>query len=147
MPYEVATFPAHRLGVVRLFDTVTGDTLLQALEALYGSETWTPGYNTIWDGREITELMISPAEADIIVDQIRHLESRMGRGCTAIVVRNEMDFSLAHMLHLKADTERRQRSVFYSLEEALDWVGALDGIPSEKLRRTIRRPHPVPVSA
>lgn len=122
MPYEVFILPERRLGVVRLFGAVTGDTIVQAIRELCASEEWTPGYNTLWDWRAMRELMVSPAEATDILEQVRRVERRIGSGRTAIVVRDETDYALAQMLILKADTERRERKVFYSIDEVRGWI-------------------------
>ncbi len=137
MPYETAVLPAYCLGLVRLRGVVTGDTIIEALSPLYGSETWRPGYNTIWDARGVSQVVVSPAQAASIVDRVCQLEERMGCSHTAVIVRNESQHALADMLIDAADTGHRQRKAFYTLEEAVGWILTADTHPREELLQEI----------
>lgn len=122
MPYEIAVRPERRLGVVRLSGAVSSDVITQAIRELCASEKWMPGYDTLWDLRQMRKLAVSPIEAAEILHQVRHFESHIGGGRTAIVVWDETGYALFSMLILKAHTAPRERKVFYSVNEALRWL-------------------------
>lgn len=126
MACEVTVMSEHRLGLLSLFGTVTGDTIVEASMKLCMSDEWKPGYDTLWDGRMIRSVSVSPIEAADILDQARHLEDRVESGRTAAVVRDVTDYALAHMLFLKADNDTRERKAFLALGAAIRWLGLQD---------------------
>lgn len=122
MGYAVAILPRQKLGVVRLTGSVAGPIILQALDALYTSEEWVPGFNTLWDGRQIMELGMSPADVEQILEWTAKLRSRMGNSRAAVVVERGIDTAFARMIVFRDTVSGRERSVFNSLREALQWL-------------------------
>lgn len=126
MPYEVGVQTERRLGVVRCFGSVTGEMIVEALEALYTIDGWKAGYDTLWDVRKIESLTVTPSGASDVLDQIQRLRPRMGEGRVAIVAHRPVDYALAVMLCKKASSDGRERNVFYAMDEARDWLRAND---------------------
>lgn len=137
MPYTVDVLPERQLGVVRFSGTVTGETILQAVRELCTSEEWKPTYHSLWDARQIGALAVSPLEVAGVLDQVRHFEDHLAPGRTAAVVGDRIEYALAQMFFLKGDTGLRERKVFYSLDEALGWIGAKDASSEDDTYRDL----------
>ena len=80
MPFTVHVHPALRLATLRFSEKLDGDRLLRALEACYAQPLWQPGFNTLWDYRRVTEVVLEPGDMQRVVDFGFAHQARGGTG-------------------------------------------------------------------
>lgn len=132
MPYSCRIEPEQRLGITTLRGSLTVDDFLEALRALYQHDAWRPGFDALWDGRGVRELVLGEEDVAAIVGRVRQLTDRMGSGRAAFVVPREIDHLIAQLILHLTETERRQRKTFQSMPAALVWLGRADRGSSEQ---------------
>lgn len=138
MPYDVTIDTEHEIGIARLTGRVTGETIIDVINALYTADAWQPGYNAIWDGRDIDGLIVTMKEALDIVRQSRHLDAQAGEGCTAVVISRGMYFNFVRMIFVRVGNGVRKRRAFHSLDAAIAWILARDTRPHPKRQMGVK---------
>ena len=124
MGFSVRVLPEHRLAVVRLGDYVEGFGLVRALEALYRTPGFRPGFSTVWDARDIRVLDLLPAHIAMVEAALARIPSRFGTGRTAVVGRGETDDITARLLTLRYRKARRPRvRIATGAADAAAWLG------------------------
>ena len=122
MGYTVRIDPERRRGYVEIEGDVTKATVIDVARALFQHEGWVPGFDAVWDGRKITQLLLDEDDVAEIVAQSQALSERMGGGRAAVVVPREVDWIMARLFLLRAHHPDRQRRTFHTLEEAMAWL-------------------------
>ncbi|HYE57181.1 MAG TPA: hypothetical protein VD948_01700 [Rhodothermales bacterium] len=107
---------------------MTNATVIDVAHALFQHEGWEPGFDAVWDGRKITQLLLDENDVDEIVAQSQALSGVMRGGRAAVVVPREVDWIMARLFLLRARHPDRERLTFHTLEEAMAW---LDTPPEE----------------
>lgn len=138
MAYKVTIFPKQRLGVVRLSGHINGWSILEAMDTLYTSDTWEPGFNTVWDGLRISELTASPEDTARILERTMQLASQAGDGRTALVTRRDVHSMFAQMIVSRGTHPKREQRVFTSFAGALQWLNKAE-VPSPTVKRAALR--------
>ena len=138
MPIDIQILAKQELGIARIHGFVTGETIVDAAEALYTSADWEQGFNAMWDARGIDELVVSVGDVVHIVKGLRHLDPSAGTGCTAIVVDQTMHFAFAKLIEVKVKQSLRRRRVFRSVDAAIAWMLATDARATVKRREGVR---------
>ncbi len=123
MSYLCRVLPDHHLGVALFSGPLTVDDFHGVLNQLYGNPAWKPGFDALWDAREVTELVLDEQDVSTVVHHIQRLADRKGPGRTAFVVPRDVDYAIARLLIWLTRNERRQRKAFRQMEEALVWLG------------------------
>jgi len=101
---------------------LTFEEIAAAIEGLFSS----PDFNT--EMNIIAEIMPGSTSAlgsdDIhrIVKLTRNLNNRTGPGRTVIIVSNDADFGIFHVLEFLLKNEGRELRVFRSMSEGKDWL-------------------------
>lgn len=122
MAYSCSVDKDRALGIIELSRSVDDDQVVKAIRALYESDSWDPRFNTLWDGTGITHLVISRKGLQEIVAATERLQPRMGPGKAAFVVRRQLDETMTKIiLHMTRTTERERR-LFRSRQDALEWL-------------------------
>jgi hypothetical protein len=124
LPYSCTISPQQRRGIVRLTGTIQGTTFMEAMEALYRSPEWQPGFDALWDARGVTELLLDERDVKAIVALMLDLTARMGPGRAAFVIARELDWMIARLLIYRTRVPSRERRTFETMEEALAWLDA-----------------------
>lgn len=122
MAYSYLIDNARRLGIITLSGSINDRQLVQIIAELYGGEEWTPGFNTLWDSSNVSELIIEQEGLTDIVDEMNKYLDRAGIGRSALVVTRQLDESMAKILIYMARTESRDRRIFRNREEAEKWL-------------------------
>ena len=118
MPLPYVIEATQRVAVVTLSGRVTGADLAQAMQSIYADPAWHSGFNIIWDGLQITELIFErPDLADLIALQ-RSSSERAGAGRDVIVTTRVIDEMMANM-YVTLVKHVRATSVASSMGEAL----------------------------
>lgn len=139
MPFTCRIHPDAHLAVLHFQDHVTAGHILDAIRAVAGDRDWQPGFNTLWDCRGIRELVFGPDDVTAFGELNVSIAERLGSGKGAIVTRRGLDHDIATLLVVRFRNSRRQRRIFFRMEEALDWLD-LTEIPALRADST-RLPH------
>lgn len=123
-----------QLGLVhiRIDGTVTGDELRSLYDTYLSDPGWHPTYSVLWDGRYISELVISWTAVEAMVQTTLAHRDDLGPGRTAFVVFRAADFEAAEIYPrlvglLGYRDPGRVVRVFGSLAAAADWLGVPAG--------------------
>jgi hypothetical protein len=124
MGYTVRVLPEHRLALLRLHGEADAGDILGGMARLVGDPAWEPPFDAVWDCRAVTALDLQPRDLSDIAGLLRTVSERRGTGRRAVIVRNEMEADLAHLLSRMAgrDKEREMRT-FRQAGEAAYWLG------------------------
>lgn len=123
MAFTCTVDEQQQLGIARVSGAVDVDELLQVVRTLLDDPAWNKGYDILWEGLRITELVTSLSEMKEVAEASKDSIKGVGAGKTAIVV---ADDNAEHILYLFAAVARdpeRERKVFSSLSDAQDWLG------------------------
>jgi hypothetical protein len=97
MAYPYTIHSERRLARVTLPDSVVGSEIASTMLALYADPEWQPGFDVVWDGREIAELFLEPGDQLGFVRLIEDNLQRAGRGVDVIVVTRALDVAMANV--------------------------------------------------
>jgi len=123
MAYTYRIDPAERLAHLTFTETVTGPELGEPLFSVYQDAGWQAGYDTIWDFRAITQLLLDEGDLEELVSMDLDLDEIAGNGSDAIVMVREQDHFIGKLfLHLAKSTPR-PNYLCCTLEEARTWLG------------------------
>jgi len=90
--------PVARLGAVAFYGDVMGPELVAAIEALFGDEGWEPGFDALWDGRGVANLIVGPEDIDAVVAANDRLLDRIGEGHAVILTTGAEEYASAFMI-------------------------------------------------
>jgi hypothetical protein len=118
MPLHYVIDHARGLVTVTMSETVTGAQVGTAIEAIYGDPAWRPGYDVLWDGTGITQLLFEKSDLPTFVALQRDYAELAGHGRDVILVIRALDFVMAKTYALMMRSAPRPVYVFKSLTEA-----------------------------
>jgi hypothetical protein len=113
----VAFDAARRVVIVTALGRVTGHQIADTLQAVYNDPNWQSGYDVIWDGSGITELVMEPPDIPALVALQRDLAPRAGQGRDVIIAHRAIDDMMAQ-IYIMAARSVRPAQLARSLSEA-----------------------------
>ena len=129
MAYHVSVLAEHRLGILRLIGDAGAGDIIAALARLVGDPRWEPSFDAVWDCRSVEVLGLEPDDLQDIAGLARTVNARRGSGRRAIIVRNDLESDLAHLVNRMAKGPEREVRSFRLAPEAAAWLG----VPAEVL--------------
>ena len=126
MATSVHVNPSNQIGLVRYADAVAPPIILDGLQALLTHPDWLPGYDIVWDCRDISKLVIGHDEIEHLLAALRDLRPLIGDGRSAIVVSREVDHLFARLMLFKMSDRPNERRVFQTVGAAMRWLTASD---------------------
>lgn len=101
---------------------MTGEDILNALESFLESGSLTS--KTLWDLGEASLSSFSYEDAPAVLDLSQKCRERGSARKTALVVSRPYDFGICKVYQAKVHMQKidREIEVFYSTEEALEWL-------------------------
>ena len=87
----------QRLAFATLNDRVTGAEIGQTIAAIYTDADWQPGFNIVWDGSLISELMMEREDLPNLSEVQRSFGGRAGDGRDVIITNRLIDEMMANM--------------------------------------------------
>lgn len=121
MSREVFYLDDHSVFVVSLRGRIDGVHLRGLIGTVLTSDQWEPGHSTLWDGRGIAELVISPEDLSEIGQLATKLSDRRGTGKTAVVTIRDIDLMIAELLQ-HTITFFGPFRIFHRLRDAAHWL-------------------------
>jgi hypothetical protein len=122
MESEHRIYPEHSIGVGWLRGRVTAESFVSALRKLYADPAWRPGFCTLWDAREITEMLIVPADIPVIGQDSLTYSALRGTGKVAMVVGRQLDYDILQLLIIRRQSQVRPVRLFWTIRDALEWL-------------------------
>jgi hypothetical protein len=101
---------------------VTARDIIACFQALFGSTTWVPGWNALWDARGITSLLMEPDDLDTIADWKALLTDARAGGKSAVVTARTGDGEMAILVGRYGEQAGRPVKVFRTLDEAFAFL-------------------------
>lgn len=120
--FRYRIYPEHRLGVVVWNEIVTGKDVAEAVQALFGSEEWEPGFAHLWDGRRMQHFELDLPGAFKVGAKLQKMNKRVGYGKAAIVVRRDFHVMGVQIIVALGNVEDREVQYFPILEQATSWL-------------------------
>jgi hypothetical protein len=104
---------------------VTDEILLQHQRRLSTDPDFEPDYRQLYDFRDVEDLQATSTGVRELA-----INNQFGRGAQrALIAGSEAVYGVARMFQIMAEKGPDRIEVFYSLEEALDWLGLEDWEP------------------
>ena len=120
----------NRIGLIRQTGRVELPDLLESVQRLLTTLDWLPGYDIVWDCRQVTELVIGHEAASYMVAALRDIQPLIGDGRSAIVVPADIAPLFERMMLLERQPDSlRERRVFQTVGAAMRWLTASDEMP------------------
>ena len=73
MPFPYTIDVTHRVAIIRKVGRVDVGRIRRTVEALFTDPVWQPGFDTIWDDSQTTELLLEREELMTLLDVQREL--------------------------------------------------------------------------
>lgn len=122
MGFDYGINAAKKRGTVTLQGAVTADDIDAAVCAVFTDADWQPGFNTLWDCRQIKQLEVEWEGAQQVTQRLAELQERRGPGRVAVVAHRAVDESIAQLFRATSSTPQREIRVFRSMKQAVAWL-------------------------
>jgi hypothetical protein len=119
MPFPYVVDEASRLVTVFLPPVVHGQKIAETMEAMFQDTQWKPGFNVLWDGTAIRELLMEKDDMLEFMQIQRDFSDIAGSGCDVIVTTRPLDRVMAGMYAAMMKHEARTAHVCQSMSEAM----------------------------
>lgn len=124
LAHAVLIDPDAGLGVVRFSGSLSAREIREAMRDVFEDERWRPGFDTLWDGRSVLSYEIDPDDPAQTAPLVEYFRERGGGGRAAVLAEGHMAYTSVFMGRLYTVTDQaRMVGVFWSVEEALAWLG------------------------
>lgn len=113
-----------KLLVTTLGGEVTGQELMEAYSSVYMQPKFEEKFSQLWDCRYIDELKIDSDDMSGLIELANTFCPTQGEhGKLAIIATRNEVVGTARALIASTGERAREKEVFYSLEEGLEWLG------------------------
>jgi hypothetical protein len=116
--FRVAVDPSRRLATVTFTGTLTGNEIARAIESVYQDPAWQRGFDVLYDGTAVTELLLERTDQKWFVALQREYASVAGSGVDVILVSRELDRVMAEIYATMMKGEARKTYVCGSRVDA-----------------------------
>jgi hypothetical protein len=100
-------------------------------EALVSDPRYRPGMTILVDHSQLDASTLSPPEVEAVGDIVARVADRLGPSLVAIVSGDRVTFGQAGISVAYAPPERIRVRVFYTLDEAVEWLRSESGAGRE----------------
>jgi hypothetical protein len=119
-PLAYSIDPAARLVTARAFGQLTFATIVNYASSLQVDRRFSPAFSEIVDLRFVESVSLSTHEVMTLADHVDPFSPNSKR---AFIVRNQEQVNAAH-LHRILRPQTKTIQVFYSMDEAREWINA-----------------------
>lgn len=105
--------------VIAVSGSLSGPSFIDLLETLLDNNVFLSSTKRVWDGREITEMVLDLREVEAVRKLMSERLARLG-GRAAVVMNNEFNAKTAHLFTSYIDGNPVK--VCTDLDEALTWM-------------------------
>ena len=129
MPCQVLVDPDSLVGCVWLFGHVTGEDVLGAGVHLYDDPNWVPGFHELWDGRDISALVLDWDTLRDMAALEEEARSVIGFGKIALLVRRTLDIVMGKAFQVLMSGSERDVRIFLDPGKVQVWL-EIDQMPA-----------------
>lgn len=122
MPFD-CMIEKDRIAVVTGSGKITGPEIIGQIEHLALHPEWKPGLATLWDLRNVVEMVVGRADLESYQDAVAGMRDRLGRGRVAIVAQRNHVKQMSLAFARVSPISDREIKVYQSAPEALGWLG------------------------
>jgi hypothetical protein len=119
MPFPYVIDSQRRFSRITLSGRVSGDAIADTMRSLYLDPEWQYGFNTLWDGRRITELLFAHDDLKKFAELQFELVDHAGPGVDVLLMTRELDRVTAEAYAKFAEKSTRHAVVCSTESEAL----------------------------
>jgi hypothetical protein len=123
MPFPYVIDADAGIATVTLSGTVQGRDIAETMESVFRAFDWRPGFDILWDGSQITELLFEKDDLPSFVRVQQAFAHAAGDGCDIILVARKLDDVMAQMYTVLMRNQRRKVHVCRSASEARAIIG------------------------
>ena len=91
MPFPYTIDASHRVAIIRKVGRVDVGRIRRTVEALFTDPVWQPGFDTIWDDSQTTELLLEREDLMTLLDVQRELAHLSGPGRDVMAATRPVD--------------------------------------------------------
>jgi hypothetical protein len=122
MQWEIGFSQDHPLMTIRAWGPAALQGFVDYLTQALADPRWKPQIQVLLDFRELDLATVSSDDMRRLVSFQRPLKESLSPGKLALVVGRPVDFGMARMWEVLSSEIGLTQGVFYSLEEAFDWL-------------------------
>ena len=126
MPFPYTIEVAHRVAMIRKVGRVDAARVAKTVEAVFNDRAWQPGFDTLWDDSETTELLLERQDLMSFVALQRRFADRSGPGRDVMASTRAVDRVMGQMYSVLAKNEHRTLILCTSMAEARGVLGLPD---------------------
>jgi hypothetical protein len=123
-PYSVDE--SKRLVTVPIFGSVHGTQIAATYTAIYSDPAYKSGFDILWDGSTITELLFERDDLPSFVRLNKEFSNLASAGRDIILVARMLDKAMADMYAVMMRSQRRAIHVCLSMDEVNQILDATD---------------------
>jgi len=112
----------NNIAYHKAFDVLTVDEIEGAINNLFNNPDFDPSMNILAEIQPGCTSSLGSDEVHNLVTLSRNLKNRSGPGRTAVVVSDNADYGIFHVLEFLLKDEARKLKVFKSLESGQEWL-------------------------
>lgn len=112
----------HNIVYHKAHDVLTVEEIESAINNLFNNPEFNPAMNILAEIQPGSMASLASDEVHNLVTLSRNLKNRNGPGKTAVIVADNADFGIFHVLEFLLKDEVRELKVFKSLEAGQDWL-------------------------
>jgi hypothetical protein len=116
---------------IRTSGLATADGLIGFVSDLVGDAQFRPGMSILVDHTQLDARPLTGADIRAMAEAVIRLDERIGTSRVAILVPNPLTFGYARMYELHAAETQLHSRVFYSRDEALNWLAKPPAVVAE----------------
>ena len=120
-PYTIEV--PNRVAIIRKVGRVDALRLRRTIEALFNDPDWQPGFDTIWDDSETTELLLEREDLMALLALQNSLAHRSGTGRDVMASTRAVDQIMGQIYAVYAKHQHRTFIVCKSMAEARQVLG------------------------
>ena len=126
MPFPYTIDVEHRVAVIRKVGRVDVGRIRRTVQALFTDPVWEPGFDTIWDDSETTELLLEREDLMTLLEVHREFAHLSGPGRDVMASTRTVDQIMGQIYAMYAKDQQRKIIVCKSMEEARGVLGLPD---------------------
>jgi hypothetical protein len=123
MPFPYTIDASHRVAIIRKVGRVDVGRIRRTVEALFTDPVWQPGFDTIWDDSQTTELLLEREDLITLLDVQRELAHLSGPGRDVMAATRPVDQIMGQIFSMYAKDQHRTLILCKSMAEAREVLG------------------------
>ncbi len=112
------------VAVITMTGRIDKNLILKAFDETVRNQRYRPGMSRLWDFRKSDLSLLESSSIIAMVDYTTQFPAGISDVKVAFLVARKLEYGLARMFEAFSEDANTSVRSFYSMEEALDWVGS-----------------------